>query len=164
MSFITEDFLLTNRKSRHLYHTFAEHEPILDYHCHLSPRDIAENRQLNDLSAAWLEGDHYKWRAMRANGIDERFCTGDAAPEEKFGAWARTVPHTLRNPLYHWTHLELKRYFGIDDLLDESTAAGIWDRAGAALASDDLRAHGILGKFRVRALCTPDDPTADVAS
>ncbi len=122
MAFITEDFLLSNPTARRLYHTFAEPEPILDYHCHLSPQEIARNRQFANLSEIWLDGDHYKWRAMRANGVDERYCTGDADPFEKFLAWARTVPHTLRNPLYHWTHLELKRYFGIEELLNESTA------------------------------------------
>jgi glucuronate isomerase len=163
MSFITEDFLLTNQTARRLYHTFAEHEPILDYHCHLPPKDIAENRQFNNLFEICLEGDHYKWRAMRANGIDERYCTGDAAPFEKFLAWARTAPHTLRNPLYHWTHLELKRYFGIDELLNEKTAAEIWERGNAALATDGLRAHGILKRFRVTALCTTDDPSDDLS-
>jgi len=163
MSFITEDFLLTNRKSRHLYHAFAEHEPILDYHCHLPPRDISENRQFNNLTEAWLEGDHYKWRAMRTNGIDERYCTGDADPFEKFQAWAGTVPYTLRNPLYHWTHLELKRYFGIEELLNESTAASIWERANVALATEGLRAKGILGKFKVDVVCTTDDPVDDLS-
>ena len=108
MAFIHDDFLLSTRTARRLYHEFAEPEPILDYHCHLSPRDIAENRQFRNLFEIWLEGDHYKWRAMRANGVPERFCTGDATPLEKFKAWAATVPHTLRNPLYHWTHLELR--------------------------------------------------------
>ena len=163
MTFLTEDFLLTNKTAQRLYHTYAENEPILDYHCHLPPQDIAENRQFSDLFAIWLEGDHYKWRAMRANGVDERYCTGDAEPFEKFTAWARTVPYTLRNPLYHWTHLELKRYFGIDQLLDESTARDIWDRANASLATDGLRAHGILSKFHVTALCTTDDPTGDLS-
>src|SRR5690349_8613115 len=134
MSFIHDDFLLSNQTAKRLYHTFAEHEPILDYHCHLPPKDVAQNRQFRNLFEIWLEGDHYKWRAMRANGIDERFCTGDADPREKFLAWARTVPQTLRNPLYHWTHLELKRYFGIDDLLDEKTGPAIWDRANELLA------------------------------
>src|SRR5580658_7205952 len=120
--FITEDFLLNNRTAKRLYRTFAEGQPILDYHCHLSPKDIAENRQFRDLAEIWLEGDHYKWRAMRANGVAERYCTGDASPYKKFLAWAATVPHTLRNPLYHWTHLELKRYFGIAELLDERSA------------------------------------------
>ena len=163
MSFITEDFLLTNKTARRLYRNFAESEPILDYHCHLPPKDLAENRRFNNLFEICLEGDHYKWRAMRANGIDEKYCTGNADPFDKFLAWARTVPHTLRNPLYHWTHLEQKRYFGIDELLDENTAQGIWDRANAALATDDLRAHGILSRFRVTALCTTDDPTDDLA-
>jgi glucuronate isomerase len=163
MSFITEDFLLTNRKSRHLYHTFAEDERILDYHCHLPPRDISENRQFNNLTEAWLEGDHYKWRAMRTNGIDERYCTGDADPFEKFQAWAGTVPYTLRNPLYHWTHLELKRYFGIDELLNESTAPSIWERANAALATEGLSAKGILTKFKVDVVCTTDDPVDDLS-
>jgi glucuronate isomerase len=163
MSFIHEDFLLSNATAKRLYHTFAEKEPILDYHCHLPPQDVAENRQFRNLFEIWLEGDHYKWRAMRANGVDERYCTGDAAPEEKFQAWARTVPYTLRNPLYHWTHLEMKRYFGIDELLDESNAPSVWERANARLATDELRAHGILRKFGVKALCTTDDPTDDLS-
>jgi glucuronate isomerase len=163
MPFITEDFLLNNRTAKRLYHTFAEHEPILDYHCHLSPRDIAENRQFQNLTEIWLEGDHYKWRAMRANGVAERYCTGDAPPREKFLAWAETVPYTLRNPLYHWTHLELKRYFGIDDLLDESTAPRIWDQTKATLDTAELRAHGILHRFNVTHLCTTDDPAGDLA-
>ena len=137
MPFIHEDFLLSTKTARRLYHEYAEGEPILDYHCHLPPQDVAANRRFGDLFEIWLEGDHYKWRAMRANGIDERFCTGDADPYEKFLAWARTVPNTLRNPLSHWTHIELKRYFGIDELLDESSAARVWDRANALLASSE---------------------------
>jgi len=163
MSFIHDDFLLTTRTSRRLFHQYAEDQPILDYHCHLPPQDVAANRQFRNLFEIWLEGDHYKWRAMRANGVAERYCTGDALPEEKFQAWARTVPATLRNPLYHWTHLELKRYFGIDELLDESSAARVWEQANAALATEDLRAHGILRKFQVKAVCTTDDPTDDLA-
>jgi glucuronate isomerase len=163
MAFITEDFLLSNPSARRLYHTFAEHEPILDYHCHLPPREIAENRRFQNLTEVWLNGDHYKWRAMRANGVDERYCTGDADPFEKFLAWARTVPFTLRNPLYHWTHLELKRYFGIDDLLSESTACSIWDRANERLQSSELSTQGILTKFHVKLLCTTDDPADDLA-
>jgi glucuronate isomerase len=162
MPFIHEDFLLSNAAARRLYHEYAERQPILDYHCHLPPRDVAQNRQFRNLFEIWLEGDHYKWRAMRANGVDERFCTGSASPEEKFQAWARTVPYTLRNPLYHWTHLELKRYFGIEVLLDEKTAPSVWKRANELLAKDDLSAHGILDKFEVRAVCTTDDPTDDL--
>jgi glucuronate isomerase len=163
MSFVHDDFLLTTPAARRLYHEYAEDQPILDYHCHLSPKDIAEDRQFGNLFEIWLEGDHYKWRAMRANGVGETYCTGDADPFDKFMAWARTVPRTLRNPLYQWTHLELKRYFGIDALLDESTAPAIWEKANALLATDDLRAQGILDKFRVRAVCTTDDPADDLA-
>ncbi len=163
MPFLTEEFLLTNKTAQRLYHTYAESEPILDYHCHLPVKEIAENRQFNNLFEIWLEGDHYKWRAMRTNGIDERYCTGDAGPFDKFAAWARTVPNTIRNPLYHWTHLELKRYFGIDQLLNETNARDIWDRAQAMLATGDLRAQGILSKFHVTALCTTDDPTDDLS-
>ena len=149
MKFIHEDFLLQTRTAARLYHQFAEAEPIFDYHCHLSPRDIAENRQFKNLFEIWLEGDHYKWRAMRANGVPERICTGAAKPFEKFQAWAATVPRTLRNPLYHWTHLELKRYFGIDELLNEKSAARIWKRAGERLATPGLSAQGILKRFKV---------------
>jgi glucuronate isomerase len=163
MSFIHDDFLLTTRTARRLYHEYAQAEPILDYHCHLPPQDVAANRRFQDLFEIWLEGDHYKWRAMRADGVAERYCTGDASHKEKFLAWARTVPHTLRNPLYHWTHLELKRYFGIDELLDESTAPRIWEQANALLATEELRAHGILRKFDVKAVCTTDDPTDDLS-
>jgi len=164
MSFIHDDFLLSNETARRLYHEYAEWQPILDYHCHLPPADLAANRQFKNLFEIWLQGDHYKWRALRFNGVDERLCTGDADPYEKFLAWARTVPNTLRNPLYHWTHLELKRYFGIDELLDESSAQRIWDRANEMLATAELSAQGILAKFRVAALCTTDDPTDDLAS
>src|SRR5262245_56956830 len=156
--FISDDFLLHGKTARHLYRNFAAPQPILDYHCHLPPKDVAEDRRYANLFEIWLEGDHYKWRAMRANGIPERFCTGDAEPYEKFMAWARTVPYTLRNPLYHWTHLELRRYFDIVDLLNETTAREVWDRAQERLAGPDLTAHGILRTFHVAALCTTDDP------
>ena len=158
MRFITDDFLLHGKTARSLYRIYAAPQPILDYHCHLSPKDIAEDRRFTNLFEIWLEGDHYKWRAMRAHGIAERYITGDAPPFEKFLAWAATVPSCLRNPLYHWTHLELQRYFGIGELLDESTAPSIWARANERLQDDDLTARGILRKFDVRALCTTDDP------
>ena len=158
MSFIHENFLLETKTAQRLFHTYAAHQPIIDYHCHLPPKDVADDRRFANLFEIWLEGDHYKWRAMRASGVPERFCTGDAAPHEKFLAWARTVPQTLRNPLYHWTHLELKRYFGIDELLDEKTADSVWERANEALTSPQLSAKGILGKFCVKAVCTTDDP------
>jgi glucuronate isomerase len=163
MDFIHDDFLLSTETSRRLYRDYAADEPILDYHSHLPAADIAEDRRFQNLYEIWLEGDHYKWRAMRANGVAERYCTGDASPYEKFLAWARTVPFALRNPLYHWTHLELKRYFGIGELLDETNAKHIWNRANDCLLSDGLTARGILKKFQVRALCTSDDPCDDLA-
>lgn len=164
MAFIHDDFLLGTDQAKRLYHTYAEGEPILDYHCHLPPEDISSNRQFRNLFEIWLEGDHYKWRAMRANGVAEEYCTGNADPFDKFMAWARTMPFTLRNPLYHWSHLELKRYFGFDGLLDESNAKYVWDLAEERLASGDLSVFGILHRFDVRALCTTDDPTDDLAS
>ncbi len=162
MKFIHEDFLLQTRTARWLYHEHAKAQPIFDYHCHLSPRDIAENRRFNNLFEIWLEGDHYKWRAMRSNGVAERYCTGDAAPYEKFLAWAATVPHTLRNPLYHWTHLELLRHFGISELLNERSAQRIWKLANVKLEGEDLTTQGILKKFNVRAVGTTDDPVDDL--
>ncbi|MFM2294324.1 MAG: hypothetical protein RLZZ350_737 [Verrucomicrobiota bacterium] len=158
MAFIHDDFLLSTKAARNLYHKFAAPEPIFDYHCHISPKDIAENRQFRNLFEVWLEGDHYKWRAMRSNGVDEKFCTGSATPQDKFLAWARTVPHTLRNPLYHWTHLELARYFGITELLSETTAEKIWKEANAQLATPAFTTHGLLKKMRVKVVCTTDDP------
>lgn len=162
MAFIHDDFLLSSPAARRLYHEYAKDEPILDYHCHLPPKDVAENRRFANLFEIWLEGDHYKWRAMRAHGVPEKLVTGEASPKEKFLAWARTVPATLRNPLYHWTHLELKRYFGIDELLDGNSAERVWEQANALLAGEGLRAWGILEKFKVRAVCTTDDPADDL--
>src|ERR1700726_25946 len=155
--FLSEDFLLSNDAARHLYHQFAVSQPILDYHCHLSPQDISRNRRFRNLWEIWLEGDHYKWRALRANGVPENYITGNRTPYEKFLAWARTVPKTVRNPLYHWTHLELQRYFGIEDLLDETSAQSIWNRANERLA--DMPVQALLSKFRVAVVCTTDDPT-----
>ncbi len=158
MPFLSEDFLLQGATAVRLFQAYAKEEPILDYHCHLFARDIAEHKQFRDLTEIWLEGDHYKWRAMRANGVPERYCTGEASPRDKFLAWARTMPYTLRNPLYHWTHLELQRHFGICELLNEQTAPAIWDEANQQLANGELTTQGILKKFGVRALCTTDDP------
>jgi len=163
MAFMDGDFLLETRTARRLFHDHAKDQPIFDYHNHLPPCDIAENRRFSNLTEIWLEGDHYKWRALRANGVEERLITGDAPPYEKFLAWAKTVPHTLRNPLYHWTHLELQRYFGIETLLNERTAPAIWEQANAMLRSPEMTAQGILTKFKVAALCTTDDPTDDLA-
>lgn len=162
MTIIHDDFLLHSAAARNLYHGYAAAEPILDYHSHLPPDDIASDQRFRDLTQIWLERDHYKWRAMRANGISERYYAGNVPPYEKFLAWSRTVPFTLRNPLYHWTHLELKRYFGIDQLLDERNAKAVWEHANAMLANGDLTAQGILKKFRVRVQCTTDDPCDDL--
>ena len=158
MTFIADNFLLHSKTARRLYENYAESQPILDYHSHLPPGDVAQDRRFCNLFEIALEGDHYKWRAMRANGISERYCTGDVSPKEKFLAWARTVPYTIRNPLYQWTHLELKRYFDIDELLDERSAEAIWERTNSILSTGDLTARGILRKFNVRILCTSDDP------
>ena len=158
MPFINDNFLLHSDAAEKLYHEYAKNQPILDYHTHLPPADISRNRQFNNLTEIWLEGDHYKWRAMRANGVAETYCTGNADPYEKFLAWARTVPQTLRNPLYNWTHLELKRYFGIEDLLNEETAPSIWEQANEQLKEDRLRPQGIFKEFNVLGVCTTDDP------
>lgn len=158
-AFIHDNFLLSTPQATCLYHEYARNEPIFDYHCHLSPKDLAENRQFDNLYEAWLEGDHYKWRAMRLNGIDEHFCTGNAEPFEKFKAFAETVPHTLRNPIYHWTHLELARYFGITTLLSPSTASEIWEKANLQLQEPSLSSWGMLEKLNVKFIGTTDDPT-----
>lgn len=163
MDFIHDDFLLHSESARRLYHGYAANEPILDYHSHLPAGDIAQDRSFRNLFEIWLEGDHYKWRAMRANGIAERYCTGDASPFEKFNAWAQTVPATIRNPLYHWTHLELRRYFGIRKRLDESNAEWVWNVANSQLQQPEMSAQAILRKFNVRALCTTDDPCDDLS-
>ena len=158
--FLDEDFLLSTRPARGLYHDHAEAMPIFDHHCHLPARDIAENRAFAGPSEAWLAGDHYKWRAMRANGVPERLITGNASDREKFMAWAAIVPSTIGNPLYHWTHLELKRCFGISGiLLGPDTAAAIYDRCAALLAGNDHRARRLLSLMNVRVVCTTDDPT-----
>jgi glucuronate isomerase len=164
MEFIHDDFLLHSEMARRLYHDYAADEPILDYHSHLPPADIATDHRFRDLWEIWLQGDHYKWRLMRANGVAEDYCTGAAPPYEKFLAWARTVPFTLRNPLYLWTHLELKRYFGISEPLDENRASLVWDQANSALQNSDLSAQGIFRKFKVRVVCTSDDPCDDLSN
>jgi glucuronate isomerase len=163
MELIHDDFLLHSEMARKLYHGYAAAEPILDYHSHLPAADIAADHRFRDLWEIWLQGDHYKWRLMRANGVAEDYCTGAAPPYEKFLAWTRTVPFTLRNPLYIWTHLELKRYFGIGELLDENNAGRVWDRANSALQNGDLTAQGILRNFQVRVVCTSDDPCDDLS-
>ena len=141
-----------------LYHEVAAHQPIIDYHSHLPPADVARDRRFANLFEIWLEGDHYKWRAMRSNGVAEKYCTGDAPPMDKFMAFAGTLPYALRNPLFHWSALELKRYFGIDELLTPLTAPAIWEQAGARLQDADRSACGILTDFNVQVVCTTDDP------
>ncbi len=158
MAYLDENFLLHSPTARRLFHEVAAEQPIIDYHCHLSPREIATNHRWGNLAEIWLGGDHYKWRLMRANGIDEDFITGDSTPREKFQAWAETVPFTLRNPIHHWTHLELRRYFGIDLMLSPDTAEEIWERCNERLAEPDFCVHGILNKFDVRVVGTTDDP------
>ena len=158
MTFITEDFLLESEVARDLYHGHVKNLPIIDYHCHLPVAQIARDHRFRSLTEIWLEGDHYKWRAMRANGVDERYCTGDASDWEKFQAWARTVPSTIRNPLYHWTHMELKRPFGVTELLSERTARAIYDRCNDLLRQPEFSTQGLLRQFNVAVVCTTDDP------
>lgn len=158
-TFIHDDFLLQNDAAKELYHNHSKHQPIIDYHCHLNPEYIARDHRFDNLGQIWLEGDHYKWRAMRTNGVDERFCTGkDTTDWEKYEKWAETVPYTMRNPLYHWTHLELKRAFGVDDLLNPASAQHIYDVCTEQLRSDGFSARGLMKKFNVRVVCTTDDP------
>ena len=157
-TFITEDFLLQSEFAKKLYHSYAKDLPIIDYHCHLSPQDIARDRQFANLTSIWLEGDHYKWRAMRTLGVDEKFITGNAADAEKFEKWAFTVPYTVRNPLYHWTHLELKRYFGVDQLLTPESAKEIYTSCSDQLKKPGNSTRGLLKKMKVEVVCTTDDP------
>jgi len=161
-SFLTDDFLLRSEPARRLYHDHAAAMPILDFHSHLPPREVADNARFENLSQIWLAGDHYKWRAMRANGVDEHFITGGAADKEKFLAWARTVPKTMGNPLYHWTHLELKRYFGVDEILNEATAESIWDTCNVLLAQPGFSVRSLLQSMKVRVVCTTEDPSDDL--
>lgn len=153
-----KDFLLKTDTAKHLYHDIASKLPIIDYHCHLSPREIAEDKQFRSITELWLGGDHYKWRAMRANGISEKYITGDATDWEKFQAWAATVPYTLRNPLYHWTHLELRTAFGIDEKLCPESAKRIYDRCNELLKTPGFSARGMMRRYNVEAVCTTDDP------
>lgn len=156
--FLDENFLLKTATAQRLYHEYAKDMPIIDYHCHLPPQQIAEDTQFDNLTQVWLYGDHYKWRAMRTNGVHESFCTGNKTDWEKFQKWAETVPYTLRNPLYHWTHLELKRYFGIEDILNGDTARRIYDECTAKLQTPEYSVRNLLRKMNVSLVCTTDDP------
>ena len=156
--FLDKDFLLENETAMRLYHDVAAKMPIIDYHCHLDTRVIAEDSNFDNLSQVWLAGDHYKWRAMRANGVDEKYCTGKATDEEKFMKWAETVPDTLRNPLYHWTHLELQRYFGIHELLNPQSASRIYQQSNEMLRTEAFSVRNLIRKMNVEVICTTDDP------
>ncbi len=161
--FMDDDFLLDSESARQLYHGYAKGRPIFDYHCHVPPQQIADNTRFQNLTQLWLGGDHYKWRAMRTCGIPERLVTGDAPDREKFHAWARTIPRTLGNPLYHWTHLELKRIFGVDEVLNPESADRIYDTCNAQLDQDGFRVRGLMERFDVRGICTTDDPVDNLA-
>lgn len=161
-AFMDNDFLLNTDCAKTLYHDFAAAMPICDYHCHLSPQEIVENKQPSDISRLWLSGDHYKWRAMRSAGVAERYCTGDASPKEKFLKFAEALQYCIGNPLYHWAHLELQRYFGIDTPLNAKTAEDIYERANAAMASGDFRPQTLIAQSRVKYVCTTDDPVDDL--
>ena len=156
--FIHDNFLLGTKTAERLFHKYSENKPIIDFHCHLSPAMIADDRQFANLTQAWLEGDHYKWRAMRTNGVNEKFCTGDASDKEKFKKWAETVPATAGNPLYHWTHLELARYFNITELLSASSATGIYEISKSMLQTKEFSTRSLIRKMKVEAVCTTDDP------
>lgn len=160
--FLDENFLLSNPVAEHLYHEYAKDMPIIDYHNHLPPEEVAGNRQFENITRVWLNGDHYKWRAMRTNGVDESYITGNRSDWEKFEKWAATVPYTLRNPLYHWTHLELQRYFGITEILNAGTARDIYETSSALLQTPAFRVRGLLEKMNVRLICSTDDPVDDL--
>jgi len=156
--FINDNFLLNNKTAEKLYHNYSENLPVVDFHCHLSPAMISEDRQFGNLTQAWLEGDHYKWRAMRTNGVNEKFCTGDASDTEKFKKWADTVPAAAGNPLYHWTHLELARYFNITDLLSPTSAMEIYEKASEMLRTKEFSTRSMIRRMKVEVVCTTDDP------
>ena len=157
-NFLDQDFLLQTKTAQELYHGFARDMPIIDYHCHLPPDQIAGDINFENLTQVWLYGDHYKWRAMRTNGVEESYCTGNKPDFEKFKKWAETVPYTLRNPLYHWTHLELQRYFDVHDLLNGDSAQRIYDDCTAKLQTPEYSVRGLLKKMKVKVVCTTDDP------
>ncbi len=161
--FMDADFLLKTKTAQRLYHEHAAKMPIIDYHCHLSPKMIAEDYRFKSITELWLSGDHYKWRAMRANGVDERYITGDASDWEKFQKWAETVPYTFRNPLYHWTHLELRTAFDINEVLNPESARRIYDACNAKLAEDGMTARGLMRRYNVEVVCTTDDPIDSLA-
>lgn len=156
--FLDQDFLLSTETAKILYHDYAKNMPIVDYHCHISPKEIAEDVRFENITGLWLGGDHYKWRLMRANGISEYYITGDAPDKEKFVKWAETLEQAIGNPIYHWSHLELKRYFGYDGILNSETADEVWELCNEKLKDPGLSARGIISRSNVKVLCTTDDP------
>ena len=156
--FMDDNFLLESETAEKLYHKYAKEMPIYDYHCHLSPKEIYEDKKFRNITEAWLGGDHYKWRAMRSNGVEEKYITGGSEDYDKFMAWARTLPKAIGNPLYHWTHLELQRYFGIRETLSEKTAKTIWEKANNLIVNSDFSARNLIKKSNVKVICTTDDP------
>jgi glucuronate isomerase len=156
--FTHDDFLLDTAEARELFHGYAEGCPVIDFHCHLPPAELAADQRWENLTQVWLYGDHYKWRAMRSNGVAEELVTGPAGDRERFDAWAATMPYLLRNPLYHWTHLELARYFGVADLLSPATADAVWERGVERLSERGMSARGLVTRSEVRVICTTDDP------
>ena len=157
-NFLDENFMLGSDAARRLYHEYAREMPVIDFHSHLPAQQIATDHRFANLTQAWLYGDHYKWRAMRANGVGEGYCTGEKPDWEKFQKWAETIPYTLRNPLYHWTHLELQRYFDIDEILNERTAGQIYDSCTGKLQTKEYSVRNLLRKMNVQTVCTTDDP------
>ena len=162
MPFMNKDFLLKSETARVLYHQHAAQVPVIDYHCHINPQEIFEDKRYNTITEVWLGGDHYKWRAMRSCGVAEHYITGDATPAEKFQKWAETIPNLIGNPLYHWTHLELQRYFDIHEPLNGENAMEIYEKCNAMLAQSDMSARGIIRKSNVKLICTTDDPADDL--
>lgn len=156
--FMGKNFLLSTETAKELFHEYAEHMPIIDYHCHINPREIAEDRKFENITQVWLGGDHYKWRQMRSNGIDEKYITGDASDREKFQKWAETLEKAIGNPLYHWSHLELQRYFGYNGVLNGETAEEVWNLCNAKLAEDSMSVRNIIRQSNVKVICTTDDP------
>lgn len=156
--FMDDDFLLETETAKLLFHKYAKNTPIIDYHCHIDAKEIAEDIRFENITQVWLGGDHYKWRLMRANGVDEKYITGDASDREKFQKWAEILPKAIGNPLYHWSHLELQRYFGYHGVLNGDTAEEVWNKCNAVLQQEDMSARGMILKSNVTHLCTTDDP------
>jgi len=157
-AFMDEDFLLNSDTAKKLFHEYAEHMPIVDYHCHINPAEIAQNRKFDNITQAWLDGDHYKWKLMRSNGVDEKYVTGNGSDREKFQVYAEVLTKAIGNPLYHWTHMELKKYFGYQGILNGETAEEVWNLCNEKLKTDELSVQRIIAQSNVKLICTTDDP------